>query len=80
MDQGGWYDNKDKEKCFKFITDCTLVSAMGPPGGGRTFITARILRHFGLISLVNFDDESLTRIFGSILDWHFKKGMFSPEI
>lgn len=47
---------------------------MGPPEGGRTFITPRILRHFSLISLVNFDDESLYRIFGTILDWYLKKG------
>lgn len=53
---------------------------MGPPGGGRTFITPRLLRHFSLISLTNFDDESLHRIFGTILDWYFKKGQFSVDI
>lgn len=48
-----------------------FVSAMGPPGGGRTFITPRILRHLALVSLAAFDDESLNRIFGSILKWFF---------
>lgn len=43
---------------------------MGPPGGGRTFITPRILRHFTLTSLTDFDDDTLTRIFGTILDWY----------
>lgn len=53
---------------------------MGEPGGGRTFITPRILRHYSLISLANFDDETISRIFGTILDWYFKKGGFSPDI
>jgi len=57
-----------------------LVGAMGPPGGGRTFISPRILRHFTLISLTNFEDETLNRIFGTILDWFFKTRQFSNEI
>lgn len=80
MDQGGWYDNKDKEKPFKNLIEMVLVGAMGPPGGGRTFISPRILRHFTLISLTNFEDETLNRIFGTILDWFFKTRQFSNEI
>lgn len=80
MDQGGWYDNKDKEKQFRHIVDCTICSAMGPPGGGRTFITQRILRHFNLISVANFDDDTLNRIFGTILEWHLKKQGFNADI
>jgi dynein heavy chain len=41
LDNGGWYDYKDKEKHFKNLKDLIFISAMGPPGGGRTFITAR---------------------------------------
>ncbi len=67
MDQGGWYDNKDKEKPFKSIIDTVIVAAMGPPGGGRTFVTARILRHFSMVSLTEFEDDTLNRIFGTIL-------------
>lgn len=37
---------------------------MGKPGGGRTFITPRILRHLNLISIAEFDDDTLARIFG----------------
>ncbi len=50
---------------------------MGPPGGGRTFITARLLRHMNLITLVNFDDETLNRIFGTVLHWYFGVNGFS---
>ena len=56
LDQGGWYENKDKEKPFRNIIDTVLVSAMGPPGGGRSFITPRILGHLALISLTTFEE------------------------
>lgn len=44
---------------------------MGPPGGGRTFITPRLLRHLSMISLAAFDEDTLNRIFGTILRWFF---------
>lgn len=47
---------------------------MGPPGGGRNNITGRFTRHFNIISIDSFDDSTLTRIFSSIVDWHFSKG------
>ena len=53
---------------------------MGPPGGGRTFITPRILRHLNLISLTQFDDETLNRIFCTILQWFFSVNNFSAEV
>ena len=53
---------------------------MGEPGGGRTFITLRILKHYSLISLANFDDDTINRIFGTILDWYFKKSNFNPDL
>jgi dynein heavy chain len=56
LDQGGWYDHKDKEKPFKKIINTMLLAAMGPPGGGRSFVTARILRHLTLTSLTSFED------------------------
>ena len=35
LDHGGWYDRESKEKNFRRIEDIILVSAMGPPGGGK---------------------------------------------
>ena len=41
---------------------CSLWQPWGPPGGGRTFITDRYLRHYNLIALsqVTFADEACT--------------------
>lgn len=47
---------------------------MGPPGGGRNDITGRMTRHFSVIGIESFDDGTMTKIFTSIVDWHFAKG------
>lgn len=60
LDSGGWYDMKD-EKPFKNLVDIIFVSAMGPPGGGRTYVTPRLLRHVNLISVAEFDENSLKK-------------------
>ncbi|XP_030068202.1 dynein axonemal heavy chain 3 [Microcaecilia unicolor] len=72
IDHGHWYDKKDTSRLD--IVDVLIVSAMGPPGGGRNDITGRFTRHLNIISINAFDDETLTKIFCSISDWHFSKG------
>jgi dynein heavy chain len=37
------------------LEDIMLLSAMGPPGGGKTYITARLKRHFNLLSYTELD-------------------------
>ncbi|OMJ80715.1 hypothetical protein SteCoe_18966 [Stentor coeruleus] len=78
LDQGGWYDRKDNS--FKKIIETRFVSAMGPPGGGRTFITPRFQRHLAMISLADFEDDTLLRIFSSILHWFFTNFKFSENV
>ena len=51
-----------------------MVAAMGPPGGGRNHVTHRFLRHFNLIGIESFDEETMKNIFAPIVDWHFSKG------
>ncbi|NWJ00116.1 DYH3 protein, partial [Crypturellus undulatus] len=75
IDHGHWYDKKDTSKIN--IIDVLLVSAMGPPGGGRNDITGRFTRHLNLISICSFDDDVLAKIFTAISDWHFSKGFES---
>lgn len=78
MDHKGWYDTKEKEKTFKELIDIIFVTAMGPPGGGKNPITPRYLRHFNLIAINNFEESVLQRIFSKLMDWHLKRGNFSP--
>ncbi|PNI91684.1 DNAH3 isoform 3 [Pan troglodytes] len=72
IDHGYWFDKKDTTRLD--IVDMLLVTAMGPPGGGRNDITGRFTRHLNIISINAFEDDILTKIFSSIVDWHFGKG------
>lgn len=56
---------------WQTIVDTVVVGAMGPPGGGRNHITPRLLRHFNILCFLEFDDSTLTRIFRTIVNWHF---------
>ncbi|XP_071879956.1 dynein axonemal heavy chain 3 isoform X2 [Anas platyrhynchos] len=75
IDHGHWYDKKDTSKIN--IIDVLLLSAMGPPGGGRNDITGRFTRHLNIVSIRSFDDSILTKIFTAVADWHFSKGFES---
>lgn len=77
MDHGGWYD---RANTFRRMVDCMFCAAMGPPGGGRSNITPRYQRHFNVVSVVDFDLKTLSRIFVSILDWYMVKESFPENI
>mmetsp|Transcript_24429 Transcript_24429/g.96934 ORF Transcript_24429/g.96934 Transcript_24429/m.96934 type:complete len:2723 (+) Transcript_24429:2309-10477(+) len=67
FDQGGWYD-RTGSLGFRKIVDLILVGSMGPPGGGRQQVTARFVRHFNVIGLLELSDASKAHIFITILD------------
>ena len=67
MDHGGWYDTAALS--FKQLIELDFVAAMGPPGGGRNPITSRYLRHYNVVAVTDFSDESLQRIFVTIMEW-----------
>ncbi len=52
------------------LEEVIILSAMGPPGGGRTFITNRIVRHFNIITYTELDNDTIKHIF-SVLVVHF---------
>eukprot|EP00961_Rhodomonas_salina_P215584 2912310-Rhodomonas_salina.1 len=65
FDHQGWYDRKTFE--FRTIVDVVFCGVMGPPGGGRTFLTNRFMRHMNFIAFVEMGLSSLTTIFSTIL-------------
>ena len=67
MDHKGWYDRKTKEKPFNRIEDIIFISAMGPPGGGRSEITGRLQRHFNIMTYTDVQYSSIQTIFQTII-------------
>jgi len=77
MDNGGWYDLDTKD--WKFLQDIVFVTAMLPPTGGRNAVTMRYLRHFNLLYVEPFEEESLKLIFTNILEWYIQGQKDSPS-
>ncbi|CAB0007617.1 unnamed protein product [Nesidiocoris tenuis] len=77
IDHGHWYDLKNNSRLD--LVDILFVGAMLPPGGGSNEVTSRFLRHMNIFALDPFDENTLTKIFTTILDWHFSKG-FDEQI
>lgn len=55
------------------LEDIILLCAMGPPGGGRTFITNRIVRHFNLIAYTELAASTVTEIFSTLVSSFLKR-------
>ncbi|XP_006862182.1 PREDICTED: dynein heavy chain 12, axonemal [Chrysochloris asiatica] len=77
FDFGNWYDLKDTSKIT--LVDVELIAAMGPPGGGRNPVTPRFIRHFNVCSINTFSDETMVRIFSSIVAFYLRVREFLPE-
>ncbi|KAI9101992.1 dynein heavy chain and region D6 of dynein motor-domain-containing protein [Phlyctochytrium arcticum] len=65
MDYGFCYDRQKQTP--KYINDILMMAAMGPPGGGRSVISARVQSRFHIINMVFPSEVSIKRIFGSII-------------
>ena len=75
-DHRGWFNRK--ELAYFELIDFIMVSAMGPPGGGRTFITGRLKRHYNCVAYTDMSQASLTNIFETLSN-HFLQ-TFSEEV
>jgi len=51
---------------------------MGPPGGGRSKITNRLVRHYNMLTYTELDEESIRSIFLNLLNYFFAR--FSDEV
>ncbi|KAL1497384.1 hypothetical protein ABEB36_008364 [Hypothenemus hampei] len=71
LNHGHWFA---KDTSILQLVDVLFVGAMGVPGGGRNEISARFLRHMQIIGIDSFDDNTLNKIFSTIIDWQFGKG------
>ncbi|CAF4651271.1 unnamed protein product, partial [Rotaria magnacalcarata] len=65
IDYEFWYDRKTQG--IKFIKDMCLLTAMGPPGGGRHQISQRLQSRFNLINMTFPFNHEISRIFGTML-------------
>ena len=80
IDNGGWFDHKEKHKPFKQIVEYMFIGGCQPPGQGRQEITPRMSGHLSMISFTSLDNEQMVRIFQSILNWFFHTRSFNDEI
>ncbi|KAF4087720.1 hypothetical protein AMELA_G00073630 [Ameiurus melas] len=86
IDHRHWYDKKDTSRLD--IVDVLFISLpMGPLVEGGMIsqispslppiprlLSGRFTRHLNIVSIDSFDDETLSKIFTSITDWHFSTG------
>ena len=58
--------------------DVLLVGAMGPPGGGRSFISQRLQSKFNLVNMTFPQESQIKRIFGTLITQ--KLATFSEDV
>lgn len=71
LDHKGWYDRKTL--LIMRLEDLIVLCTMGPPGGGRTFITNRLVRHFNMLAYTDLPSDIINSIFTSLLCYYFRK-------
>ncbi|KAL4440889.1 hypothetical protein ABPG74_009302 [Tetrahymena malaccensis] len=71
LDHQGWYNRRDL--VFMKFQDIILLAAMGPPGGGRSNITARCTRHFNILAYPELERTIINQLFQTLVKHFFKK-------
>ncbi|RLV89556.1 hypothetical protein DV515_00014816, partial [Chloebia gouldiae] len=77
LDYGHWYDRS--RLSLKEISNVQYVSCMNPTAGSFT-INPRLQRHFCVFALSNPGQDSLSRIYSTILEQHLASGNFSEAV
>jgi dynein heavy chain len=71
LDHKGFFD---RDKLFwKDVVDTLLITCAAPPGGGRSAVTPRFVRHHNVLCMPAASNHALELIFTSILEAHVKK-------
>jgi len=76
MEYGFWYDRLKQLK--RYIKDCSVLGAVGPPGGGRSFLPQRFQSKFHTINFTFPDETQVRRIFGSLVNMKLQN--FGDEV
>ena len=76
IEYGFFYDREKQQQ--KFVKDMQLLAAMGPPGGGRTFISRRMQMQFHVINISAPSEEDLTTILQTLVNTRL--GEFEEEV
>ena len=51
---------------------------MGPPGGGRTSITNRYVRHYNVLYVEPYSVASMNSIYQNVMEWMYKSNSKMP--
>jgi len=65
LDHGGFYDRPNFY--WKIIEKFIVLCAAAPPGGGRSALTPRFMRHFHVLNMPDPSEDAMRSIFDSIL-------------
>ena len=78
MGNGGFYDRR--LLFWKHIQDVVVLSACGPPEGGRSVVTKRLTRMFHLLQIPTTSEDSMRKIFTAILNGFFSSQAFNKDV
>ncbi|XP_028285542.1 dynein heavy chain 2, axonemal [Parambassis ranga] len=76
IDYGFWYDLQKQTP--KFVKDMFLLASMGPPGGGRSCISARLQSQFNLINMTFPHESQIKCIYSTMINQ--KLQVFKEEV
>ena len=71
LEKGGMYD-RGKDMQWKYFRDISYLAAMGRAGGGRNEVNPRFLSLFSVFNMVFPSDETVNRIYSTILKGHLQ--------
>lgn len=71
LERGGLYD-RGKDLNWKNMRDIGYIAAMGKAGGGRNETDPRFVSLFSVFNMTFPDNESLFKIYSSILEGHLQ--------